>query len=101
MGLAEAPLRAAPPTILPSARTDMLDRMEAVQFPSGRVDHDRVNGGIRPVAVPCTRILVADDHEVVRCGLRTILETRAGWQIVAEATDGKSAVAQAVKLRPE
>jgi DNA-binding NarL/FixJ family response regulator len=48
-----------------------------------------------------TRILIADHHEVVRCGLRCILETRAGWKIVAEAADGKTAIAQAIQVRPD
>jgi DNA-binding NarL/FixJ family response regulator len=56
----------------------------------------------RPIAVPCTtRILVADGHEVVRCGLRTVLESHAGWKVVAEAGDGKTAVVQAVQARPD
>jgi DNA-binding NarL/FixJ family response regulator len=48
-----------------------------------------------------TRILVADDHEVVRCGLRTILEARPGWTVVAEASDHKAAIAQAIETRPD
>ena len=47
------------------------------------------------------RILIADDHEVVRFGLRKILETRADWQIVAEANDGKEAVAMAIDTKPD
>ena len=35
------------------------------------------------------RILIADDHETVRSGLRAVLEERAGWEVVAEAHDGK------------
>jgi DNA-binding NarL/FixJ family response regulator len=42
------------------------------------------------------RILVADDHETVRSGLRALLEGRAGWEVVAEARDGKEAVAEAI-----
>jgi PleD family two-component response regulator len=38
---------------------------------------------------PVTRILIADDHEVVRSGLRAILEAHEGWEAVAEASDGK------------
>ena len=38
------------------------------------------------------RILIADDHEVVRSGLRAIIETRADWVVGAEAIDGKEAV---------
>ena len=46
------------------------------------------------------QILVADDHEVVRCGLRALLEERPHWQIVAEAADGKEAIARALQTRP-
>ena len=48
-----------------------------------------------------TRILIADDHEVVRSGLRSILETHPDWEVVAEAADGKEAVAKAVDTRPD
>jgi DNA-binding NarL/FixJ family response regulator len=46
------------------------------------------------------KILVADDHEVVRSGLRAVLEARAGWQVVAEAADGREAVRQAIATSP-
>jgi DNA-binding NarL/FixJ family response regulator len=56
----------------------------------------------QPITLPgATRILIADGHEVVRCGLRTILEARAGWTVVAEAGDGKAAVVQAIQVRPD
>ena len=48
-----------------------------------------------------TRILIADDHDVVRAGLRTILQSQAGWEVVAEASDGKEAVELAVATRPD
>ena len=47
------------------------------------------------------RILVADDHHVVRTGLRTLLETEKGWQVCAEAADGREAVKKAEELRPD
>jgi DNA-binding NarL/FixJ family response regulator len=47
------------------------------------------------------RILIADDHEAVRSGLRAVLEVRAGWEIVAEARDGNEAVAGAIEKRPD
>ena len=42
------------------------------------------------------RILVADDHEVVRRGLATLLQSREGWEICGEAKDGREAVAMAM-----
>jgi DNA-binding NarL/FixJ family response regulator len=46
-------------------------------------------------------LLIADDHEVVRAGLRSLLEAQTGWQVVAEACDGREAVAKTVELRPD
>ena len=47
------------------------------------------------------RILVADDHQVVRTGLRTLLESKAGWQVCAEAANGREAVEKAGALQPD
>jgi len=47
------------------------------------------------------RILIADDHDVVRRGLRAILEARDHWQVVAEARDGKEAVRAASESKPD
>ncbi|MGA2483414.1 MAG: response regulator transcription factor [Candidatus Acidiferrales bacterium] len=47
------------------------------------------------------RILVADDHEVVRRGARALLEAQPGWTVVAEAANGREAEEQAKKLRPD
>jgi DNA-binding NarL/FixJ family response regulator len=47
------------------------------------------------------RILLADDHEVVRAGLRALLEEQSGWEVVAEAADGREAVEKASKLKPD
>ena len=46
------------------------------------------------------KILIADDHEVVRSGLRALLSEQSNCQVVAEAADGKEAVAQALKTAP-
>jgi DNA-binding NarL/FixJ family response regulator len=48
-----------------------------------------------------TRILIADDHDVVRSGLRAILETQEGWEVVGEAADGKTAVDKAMETKPD
>jgi DNA-binding NarL/FixJ family response regulator len=41
------------------------------------------------------RILIADDHEVVRRGLCALLQAHDGWEICGEATDGREAVEKA------
>jgi DNA-binding NarL/FixJ family response regulator len=46
------------------------------------------------------RILIADDHDVVRTGLVALLTHRPDWQVCAEATNGRDAVKLAVKLKP-
>jgi DNA-binding NarL/FixJ family response regulator len=47
------------------------------------------------------RLLIADDHEVVRCGLRKILETQPTMEIVSEAGDGEDAVSKAIAEIPD
>jgi DNA-binding NarL/FixJ family response regulator len=51
--------------------------------------------------MPTLRILVADDHEIVRQGLRSLLETRPGWEVCGEAADGWEAVSKAAELHPD
>ena len=48
-----------------------------------------------------TRILIADDHAIVRFGLRGILEAQPNWEVVAEAADGSEAVAKAIETAPD
>jgi len=48
-----------------------------------------------------TRILLADDHEIIREGLRSVLETRKDWEIVGEATNGREAVKKVGELKPD
>ena len=47
------------------------------------------------------RILIADDHEVVRRGLSTLLQSHEGWEICGEAKDGREAVEMAKQLKPD
>jgi DNA-binding NarL/FixJ family response regulator len=47
------------------------------------------------------RILLGDDHTLVRQGLRKILEERPEWEVVSEASDGHEAVSQALSLQPD
>ena len=47
------------------------------------------------------RILLCDDHTLVRTGLRKILEERHDWEVVAEAGDGREAVKLAIETKPD
>jgi DNA-binding NarL/FixJ family response regulator len=47
------------------------------------------------------RILVADDHEVARRGVRALLESHPGWEVCGEAADGREAVNLAARLKPD
>ena len=46
------------------------------------------------------RILIADDHEVARQGIRALLEAHPGWEVCAEAKDGREAVELAATVNP-
>lgn len=48
-----------------------------------------------------TRILVADDHDVVRSGLRALLEMNSDWKVIAEAENGKEAVTRTLSDQPD
>ncbi|MHC0431379.1 response regulator [Streptomyces sp. O3] len=54
-----------------------------------------------PTAKPGIRVLLVDDHQVVRRGLRTFLEIQDDIEVVGEASDGAEGVASAEELRPD
>lgn len=47
------------------------------------------------------RILVVDDHPIVRQGLKTLLEGHSGWEVIGEASDGAEALEKAKDLNPD
>lgn len=47
------------------------------------------------------RILIADDHEIVRQGIRALIEAHPGWEVCAEAVDGVDTVQKAEQLKPD
>jgi DNA-binding NarL/FixJ family response regulator len=47
------------------------------------------------------RILIADDHGLVRRGARAVLSSRRGWRVVGEAANGREAVQKAIALKPD
>jgi DNA-binding NarL/FixJ family response regulator len=58
----------------------------------------------RPTAAPYTktlRILIADDHDIVRRGLKQLLTSHPGWQVCAEARNGREAVSLSEEHKPD
>jgi two-component system, NarL family, response regulator NreC len=47
------------------------------------------------------RILIADDHALVRRGARSVLSSRQGWKVVGEAENGREAIRKAIDLKPD
>jgi DNA-binding NarL/FixJ family response regulator len=47
------------------------------------------------------RIIVADDHEVVRQGIRAVLQSQPDWEVCAEASNGREAIQKAEELKPD
>jgi DNA-binding NarL/FixJ family response regulator len=47
------------------------------------------------------RIFLVDDHPIVRQGLKTLMEGRAGWEVIEEISDGAEALQKASDLKPE
>jgi DNA-binding NarL/FixJ family response regulator len=54
-----------------------------------------------PTTTAPIRILVADDHEVMRLGIRNLVEARSNWSVCAEACDGKEAIEKALQFTPD
>src|SRR6266851_8049429 len=69
----------------------------------GAVFHFRSPGSmlVGGVIMGTFRILVADDHEVVRKGLVSLLQAQPDWQVCGEAGDGREAVEKAQQLKPD
>jgi DNA-binding NarL/FixJ family response regulator len=47
------------------------------------------------------RVLIADDHEVMRLGIRNLLGSRPGWSVCAEASNGEEALEKTLQFRPD
>lgn len=47
------------------------------------------------------RVLIVDDHEIIRKGLRSLIETRSEWRVCGEAVNGREAVAKTTALNPD
>ncbi|MBU7597420.1 response regulator transcription factor [Streptomyces sp. P38-E01] len=62
---------------------------------------ERTTGRAAGTEAPSVRLLLADDHPVVRAGLRAVLETEPGFRVVAEASSAEEAVRLAGELAPD
>src|SRR4051794_33398017 len=60
-----------------------------------------VSSGVGAYSMAAVRILIADDHEIVRRGLRLLIASRPEWQVCGEAEDGEEAIEKAKLLRPD
>lgn len=84
---------------LPDGIDFPLTLLSNVREPLALLAHNISRGDI-PIRPPL-RILIADDHAVVRFGLKTILSSQEGWQVVGEAASGAEALALALQLQPD
>lgn len=50
---------------------------------------------------PRVRVLIADDHEVMRMGIRNLIQFRSGWSVCAEASNGQEAVEKTLQFHPD
>src|ERR1700686_2999354 len=57
--------------------------------------------GTMETIVKPLRILIADDHDLMRRGVKTMIESHAGWEVCGEAITGREAVAKAEELNPD
>ena len=48
-----------------------------------------------------TQIFIVDDHEIVRTGVKALVTEMSGWEVCGEAANGKDAIAQVLKLKPD
>src|SRR5690606_6206406 len=62
---------------------------------------EEITGGTTEGITGAIRVLLVDDHQVVRRGLRTFLEVQDDIEVVGEAADGAEGVARAEELRPD
>ena len=65
------------------------------------INESHLNKLQREAAAMTVRILLVDDHPIVRQGLRTLLEGRQGWEVVGEASDGIEALDKVEALQPD
>src|SRR5271168_4200546 len=86
-------MHACSTSVLQGGRTDCFRSMEKTL--------GTALGHSAPKLMKALRILIVDDHEVIRRGLRSLLSSRPEWEICGEAADGRTAIERATALRPD
>lgn len=66
----------------------------------GKQDEIDADGGYA-LKAESVRIVIADDHEIFRRGLRSLLESHRDWEVCGEAVDGQEAVERVRELKPD
>ena len=89
--IAALPLEGLVPEEVPAA-DDSADQNSAAGPPSAEPQAQ---------AAPSARVLIADDHEIMRQGVRTLLASEVNWEICGEAVNGREAVEKAAQLSPD
>src|SRR6185503_2663142 len=89
-------------TNAPTPFSCRLASKRTVRRRSHRRSHDRSwAGDVPPPDMTRVRILIADDHEILRNGMRVLLEREPGWVVCGQATTGNDVVAMAIELKPD
>jgi signal transduction histidine kinase/ActR/RegA family two-component response regulator len=79
--------------------------LRLLQYPSLRISLSTLAKGtsytlVQGQLLSALRILIVDDHDAMRTGIRSLISSRADWEVCGEATDGLDAVEKAKSLRP-
>jgi DNA-binding NarL/FixJ family response regulator len=75
--------------------------LEQASAQFGSFPHEEAPSATRTESRDLFRVLIADDHEIVRRGIRDLIERHPGWQVCGEAKDGRDAVSRAFALKPD
>jgi PAS domain S-box-containing protein len=86
---------------LPVSYPQATAALEAANVAASSLSSSQAESSVATRGVSRKQILIADDHEMLRRGVRTILENEPDWEICGEAFDGQDAVEKATSLRPD
>ena len=75
--------------------------MKRVEQAEGEESESSLSSAIRSAEDARSRILIADDHELMRRGLRGLLESHDEWAVCGEAVEGSEAVRKSIDLKPD